>query len=253
MPFTFSHPAIILPFLHKRLKVFSSTGLIVGSIAPDFESFITLSEKKIYSHTWTGMFWYDLPMALVICFAFHLIIRDPLIENLPTPLQQKFIQYLHFNWGGYFKQHFLMIIVSLLIGIASHLLWDSLTHLNIHDPDAITSTLMFGKYRLYIVLQYGCSLLGMMVIIWAIYRLPGRNATYDAPAKFKYWLYLTLVAVLIAALLYTFVYDETEMILQHKSTVIIFIYIIITSILSSLLIVSFIYRFYFKNTSRLTT
>jgi len=36
MPFTFSHPAIVLPLTKARLKL-SATGLIVGSTIPDFE------------------------------------------------------------------------------------------------------------------------------------------------------------------------------------------------------------------------
>lgn len=37
MPFTFSHPAIILPLSYLPKKWFSLTGLIIGSLIPDFE------------------------------------------------------------------------------------------------------------------------------------------------------------------------------------------------------------------------
>ncbi|WP_240482010.1 DUF4184 family protein [Flavobacterium psychrophilum] len=39
MPFTFSHPAIILPLRYLPRQWFSLTGLIIGSLTPDFEYF----------------------------------------------------------------------------------------------------------------------------------------------------------------------------------------------------------------------
>ena len=57
MPFTFSHPAIILPLKKLPKKYISMTGLIVGSIAPDFEYFLRMKSK--YSHTMSGILWYD--------------------------------------------------------------------------------------------------------------------------------------------------------------------------------------------------
>ena len=69
MPFTFAHPAIVLPLLKKKYsRYFSATGLIVGSMAPDFEAFIGFRKEKIYSHNWLGVFWFDLPLALIIAF-----------------------------------------------------------------------------------------------------------------------------------------------------------------------------------------
>ncbi|WP_434297574.1 DUF4184 family protein [Clostridium sporogenes] len=42
MPFTFSHPAIVLHLEKKWNKYFSFTALILGSMSPDFEYFIYL-------------------------------------------------------------------------------------------------------------------------------------------------------------------------------------------------------------------
>ncbi|WP_262496247.1 DUF4184 family protein [Flavobacterium piscis] len=39
MPFTFSHPAIILPLKYLPKNWISLTGLIIGSLTPDFEYF----------------------------------------------------------------------------------------------------------------------------------------------------------------------------------------------------------------------
>lgn len=81
MPFTFAHPAIILPlpFLNKRW--FSLTGLIIGSMIPDFEYFIRMRIQSIYSHTLAGIFWFDLPLALLISFIFHNKVKNLLFQN----------------------------------------------------------------------------------------------------------------------------------------------------------------------------
>ena len=54
MPFTFSHPAIVLPLKYLPKKWFSFTGLIIGSMTPDFEYFLRMKVKSDYSHTLNG-------------------------------------------------------------------------------------------------------------------------------------------------------------------------------------------------------
>ncbi len=51
MPFTFSHPAIILPLKYLPQNWFSLTGLIIGSLTRDFEYFIRMKVRSNYSHT----------------------------------------------------------------------------------------------------------------------------------------------------------------------------------------------------------
>ena len=243
MPFTFSHPAIVLPLLNRRKRIFSATGLIIGSIAPDFESFVHISARKVYSHTWGGMFWFDLPLALILCMLFHLVVRDPLIENLPGPLEDRFASYKNFNWIAYFKKHFFVVIISLLIGIASHLLWDALTHLNLHDPDSTLSVIKIGHARLYIILQYSCSLIGLFIIAIYIYKMPRIKTKQTTQGKFQYWLFVILTSALAGSYLGTNIYEETNLGPYYKGYIIIIIYICISSLLFALIIVSFIYKF----------
>ena len=210
MPITFAHPAIVLPMLKKRYKLFSATGLIIGSMIPDFESFIRLNEHKHYSHTWLGMFWFDLPLAIITAFLFHNIVRDPLIDNLPTWLENKCASYKGFRWNAYFGQHFVKIIFSMLLGIALHLVWDAFTHLNFAYPDAEDSMIMVGPFRLFKVLQDADSILGMIIVAVYIYLLPGSSTLQEPPGgnmmmrmehtpqkygKVKYWAILIMAAI----------------------------------------------------------
>ena len=248
MPFTFAHPAIVLPLLNKRLKLFSATGLIIGSIIPDFESFIRLDEHKLYSHTWPGIFWFDLPLAIIVAYIFHNIVRDPLIDNLPRSLENKFKNYEGLNWNSFFKKHFLKIIVSMLIGIVLHLLWDAFTHLNLANPDAVDSQIYIGQYRLFKVLQDTNSAIGLIVVIAYIILMPGKEVK-EAPvekmifvikrtkpkySKLKYWAVVCNVAVVT-------VFLAMELLTRHI-TIVLFIDINITGVLLGFVVAGMLQR-----------
>ena len=53
MPFTPAHTALVLPFIQKRYL--SATGLIAGSVAPDFEYFFKMSTNGVHGHTIPGL------------------------------------------------------------------------------------------------------------------------------------------------------------------------------------------------------
>jgi len=105
MPFTFSHPAIVLPLKYFPKKWFSLTGLVIGSMVPDFEYFIRMKVKSIYSHTIDGIFWFDLPLALLLAFLFHNIVKKYLFQNLPKSFQIRLSIFNDFNWNNYFKNN----------------------------------------------------------------------------------------------------------------------------------------------------
>lgn len=85
MPFTFSHPALVISLLHSRRRCLwlSATGLITGSMAPDCEKFLRLRLASGHSHTLGSVFYFSCPVALLLAFAFHLLVRKPLLTHLP--------------------------------------------------------------------------------------------------------------------------------------------------------------------------
>jgi len=76
MPFTFSHPAIVLSLSYLPKRWVSMVGLIIGSMVPDFEYFMRMKVKSIYSHTWPGLFWFDLPLGLILMFIYQILVKD---------------------------------------------------------------------------------------------------------------------------------------------------------------------------------
>ena len=105
MPLTFCHPAIILPLKKLKPNWFSMTGLIVGSMSPDLEYFSRMKIEATHSHLFWGVLYFDLPIALIYCFIFHLFIRNILIQHLPNYFKKRFVSFLDFDWINYFKSH----------------------------------------------------------------------------------------------------------------------------------------------------
>ncbi len=104
MPFTFSHPAIILPLRYLPKSWFSITALAIGSLTPDFEYFLRMKVKSDYSHTISGMFWFDMPVALLLTFLFHNLARNFLFQNLPPEIKNRVLIFNDFNWNIHFKK-----------------------------------------------------------------------------------------------------------------------------------------------------
>lgn len=204
MPFTFSHPAIVLPLTYLSNKWVSLTGLVIGSLTPDFEYFIRMRIKSNFSHTIDGLFWFDLPLGILLAFIFHYIVRDTFINNLPTILKSRFSVFKSFDWNKYFKRNWLVVIFSILIGAASHIFWDSFTHdhgyfvQNI--PELQHSIGLFGRQIPVLkILQHSSSLLGGLLIASAIYKLP-TNKVEKENLSIKYWVItagLTLTVIVI--------------------------------------------------------
>lgn len=200
MPFTFSHPAIILPLKKLPRKYISMTGLIVGSIAPDFEYFLRMKSK--YSHTISGILWYDLPMGILLAFIFHNLIKEALINNMPLFFQSRFLNLRDFNWNSYFKKNWYVVVISIIIGICSHILWDGFTHRTGHFVKMFSvlesSVKMFGqKIPVYRILQHISTLLGGIIVIKAIVNLPADKTCVSKKGKYKYWIFLIVSTPII--------------------------------------------------------
>lgn len=198
MGFTFSHPALILPFRYLPRKFYSLTGLITGSMIPDLEYFIRWDTRSDYSHTFKGIFWFDLPCALFCMFIFHNIIRDVFISNIPAKLKSKLIRFQNFNWSGYFKKNWLVVVYSTLIGIITHLFWDAFTSYDgffVQRSSFLMSSfdLFFFKTRNYRMLKYGSSIIGLMIIIYQFQHLKSNLTTLTLTNN--YWVLIALISI----------------------------------------------------------
>jgi hypothetical protein len=201
MPFTFSHPAILLPFLKN--KKLSATALIVGSMSPDFEYFFRMKMQSEISHTLLGIFLIDLPLGFIVMFAFHEIIKRPLIENLPAFLQNRLQELKEFNWVIYFKSAVFIVLISFFLGAVSHIVWDSMTHWDGYIVQRFSFfNLELFSIPFYKIAQHASSIIGLGWILFYIYKLPEKNENSKI-VDFNYWSFsIVFTAVFIAVRFY---------------------------------------------------
>jgi len=149
------------------------SALVFGCFAPDMEYFLWLRPHGHFGHTLPGIFVFDLPAALISVILFHLYAREPLIACLPVHLRER----VRSGESPAMKSFsgFALVCVSILVGVATHLLWDSFTHGEywIGQHWAFLSTSVdvpiFGSRALFAVLQYISSAFGIIaILLWFI-------------------------------------------------------------------------------------
>lgn len=199
MPFTLSHTAAVLPLLKNRKRTLNRTALILGSMAPDFEYFLHFRPLSIFGHSLWGQLWFNLPLTILAAFWFHRLIKRILILHLPEFLCIRFQSLLEESEGLKQSKDWLIFIYSSLIGMATHLLWDSLTH---GTADILILTKPFSQSILnrpiYNWIQHLSSLAGMMIIWRYLKKLPKkRGINLEAPPVRKWVFWLTFLGIQI--------------------------------------------------------
>ncbi|WP_343561422.1 DUF4184 family protein [Sphingobacterium sp.] len=200
MPFTFSHPALILPFRKIDRKYISFTGLVMGSMIPDFEFFLKMRTGPNLGHHFPGVFLLNIPLAFVLCLIFHEFVKQPLFSNVPFFLQQRLRKYAAFNWSRYAVENTFVVISSITLGIATHLFWDAFTHDDgffVEHFSLLKVELSFFnvKIPIYAVLQVIFSLAGLIAVCKSIWKMPKYKNQLTA-VYFKYWSLIGVFTVL---------------------------------------------------------
>lgn len=203
MPFTFAHPAIVLPIASVSRKWFSLTGLIAGSMTPDFEYLLQMRLHGHVAHTITGIFGFDIPVGLALAFLFHNVARNSLFDNSPTVLKSRLCVFTQFNWNKYFKTSWGTIIISIMIGAASHIFWDSFTHAHgffVKKLPVLSNslTILGINIHYYRILQHFSTFIGTLVIVYAIFSLP-QDRGIKGKFNLEYWGLFCFVTVAIIA------------------------------------------------------
>jgi hypothetical protein len=172
VPFTLAHAAAGLPFRRTRLIL---SALILGTFAPDFEYFLRLVPGGHFGHTLPGIFVLDLPLSLVVLWLFHTYMREPVVTLLPDSIQCRMFQGPRtFRFWG--PARLALVIGSILVGVGTHILWDSFTHPTFwlyHHWDVMRQTVrlpVVGTVQYYKLFQHGSTVAGSAVLlIWFVH------------------------------------------------------------------------------------
>ena len=207
MPFTVSHAAAVLPL--RKLNLVSSA-FIVGSMAPDFPYIIGNTLYRDLGHQFPGLIEFTIPASLIALWLFHNVIKGPIIQLLPAAVQARLRdQTGHFSFLP--ARRFRAVLGSIVLGVASHLIWDSFTHAYsrpwwhfailrswVHVP------IVKHRVPMFEILQYGSTVFGMLALaiwVWLWYRqspLPAEPASQSRPKSY-FGLAVAMLAIAAAA------------------------------------------------------
>jgi hypothetical protein len=164
MPFTPSHIAAILPFARFSL---APAALVIGSMVPDLPYFLPLGIPRQLTHSIPGVPLADLPMGIIVLVLWSLVFRAPVVDFAPEWVRARSrpsegrIRWPSLRLGA-------VILASLLLGIATHLVWDAFTH-----PDGwmvlnvVALRAQVGPFTAYRWAQYASSIGGLIILaIW---------------------------------------------------------------------------------------
>ena len=183
MPFTLAHPAAVLPL--RPLRFLRTAPLFIGAMVPDAPYYVPFATirvpmSKLYTHTITGSWSADLPLGLFLLL-FLVLLREPLTVLMPARARWLCLKALEpFRRS---VTEWLFAAFAILIGVWTHLLWDSFTHpegWGVRQFPVLDEWVTLGWYtgQLCHVLQYLSSVFGLAIVaVWyALRRVPAGAA-----------------------------------------------------------------------------
>lgn len=204
MPFTFAHPIFALPFKYVKPKYFSVTGLILGSMSPDFEYFIMLEPYQSIGHSVTGLFLQAIPLCVILAVIFHSIVKECLVLHLPSNYNIDQRTYNTLSKWRLDPKGWVVFILSVIIGFLTHVFIDGFTHFNGYFVERypLLREQIIYNFPLYKILQHSFSAFGLLMLTWMIisslYRYHEIVTTIPAVStkqKIKFWTSVVVVAV----------------------------------------------------------
>ncbi len=125
MSFTISHAAAALPFYKSRLCF---PALIVGCMVPDFEYFIFFDYIRRGAHSIGGLFYFCVPVGLVILFLYYKVWRYLIADLSPDFIRDRLLTLNKKPYAFFPVKRLGVIILSIIIGAILHDAWDLLSH-----------------------------------------------------------------------------------------------------------------------------
>jgi hypothetical protein len=198
MPFTLAHPAAILPL--RGWRYLRSAPLILGAMAPDLPYFLpsNLERRMPETHEFAASYSTDLALGYLMLLVIFLL-RRPL-----TALLSPRSRWLCLNALAPFRTQasaWAFAALAILVGVWSHLLWDSFTHTDgwiVRRVSALSAPVTFAGYTgpMCHLLQYLSSAFGLVVMAVWFRRLPApaRAPVADGAARSAVGPILVLVA-----------------------------------------------------------
>lgn len=168
MPWTFAHPAAVLPFARACPRRLHFGALAIGSLMPDLGYYIGHYGLSGFSHTAAGIVLACVPLGLLAWWLFAML-RGPVCELLPQPHRALLMPAASapVQWR---LATLAKIAASLALGALTHVLWDSFTHRTgwfVQQWPALQETAFVvggTDIPVYELLQHASTLFGIAVL-----------------------------------------------------------------------------------------
>jgi hypothetical protein len=206
VPLTLAHPIAAIPFRRVLGRWGVLSALVIGSTMPDVPLFIPLSLNRTIAHSARGLLVFCLPVGMLSYLLFDAVLDRPLRALMPDGLRRRVARVGVTRppvWSP-------AVILSLLVGAATHSAWDAFTHGGAAGvelfPALETRLFRVSGYTAYVfsVLQHLSSALGTAVLvlwIWLWYRRAPQSdpppGALSPPAR--RWLLAAIAAAVLTA------------------------------------------------------
>lgn len=223
MPFTPSHAVVALPFVRTPLV---PAAIAIGAMAPDLPLFVRVfpfgGESGLHYGRTHALEW--LPATVLLALGLLLVWRCALrpavrelsprwlAARLPGEWDRGAVAALRetlsispaparaVSWSG-----MLLLVVSLALGIVSHVVWDLFTHEGRWGTELLPALAeSWGPLQGFKWLQHGSSVIGLAIlgayaVVWLARREVAGSVRRVVPGAVRWAWWLSLPLVLIAA------------------------------------------------------
>jgi hypothetical protein len=204
--------AAALPFVRTPLL---PSAIAIGTMAPDVPYFVPLGVPRHLSHSLLGVVTVDLAITLTLVALWYLALRAPLVDLLPAGIRLRIPERASWRRDRSAPAAVMTLIVSAVVGILTHLAWDSFTHDGWLTDLWPALTTQLGAFPVYKWLQHASTIGGLMALaIWIaawVRRtsvIPARRSVASTSSRVAAW--LAAVGVFGGAGLITWVWGITR-------------------------------------------
>lgn len=180
MPFTPAHAVVAIPFARTPLP---AAAIAVGAMTPDVPLFFRVGIDYWLTHDWIGAVLVDLPLALMLLLVWRVVLRPAVPQLTPRWFAQRWPRGWSDPAAGWWEtwgpraatalervRTVALLVLALLLGIATHLVWDAFTHEGRWGSDVVPALeTVVGPFALVKWAQYASSAVGLAIIaLWGL-------------------------------------------------------------------------------------
>lgn len=216
MPFTPSHAVVALPFVRTRMI---PAAIAIGAMTPDLPLYIRGTPVTYaFTHSLGNIVW-TTAIAAGLFLLWRVLFRPALPDLMPRAVRERLPASWRMSPAAAVRDavgktrpraHLPILVLSLALGVATHIVWDSFTHKGRAGVSLLPFlTEMWGPVPGFTWVQHGSSIISLLLIagwaaLWLSRRVPEPAGKRAVPAVLAAAWAVALPLILIAALIVGF-------------------------------------------------